>query len=141
MDDKKFLPQQEQQQPSSSIPPPPPTYTGLQQQQPNKGKGKKGYPGEHGTNNNITRDALIYDTYTGQPMLSAVTAQRQQIEQSLGPTCQQNSYHTLRMHYTTQSLLFSILIIPYCCGYRGRKVCQCTKCNQKFPNIILPQPI
>ncbi|KAI9300632.1 hypothetical protein BJ944DRAFT_284112 [Cunninghamella echinulata] len=87
----------------------------------------------------MTRDALVYDTNTGQPMLSSTTAQRQQIEQSLGPTCQNNQYHTLRMHYTMKSLIFSLLIIPYCCGYRGRKVCECTRCNQQFPNIVLPQ--
>lgn len=106
----------------------PPNYTGLpepaQQQQRQQGTstGTNGYPGNQG-GSVMNRDAVVYDPTTGQPMLSNVTAQRQQIEASLGPVCSEdNGYHTLRMHYTTKSLLFSILIIPYCCGYRGRRV-------------------
>ncbi|KAI8340491.1 hypothetical protein BC941DRAFT_467663 [Chlamydoabsidia padenii] len=122
---------------------PPPNYTGLPQQQQQLGStsGTNGYPGNQGGSNTMNRDAVVYDPSTGQPMLSNTTAQRQQIEASLGPVCPKDrGYHTLRMHYTTKSLLFSILIIPYCCGYRGRRVCRCTKCGQEFPSIVLPQP-
>ncbi|SAL95840.1 hypothetical protein [Absidia glauca] len=103
----------------------PPNYTGLPQtaqQQQGSTTGTNGYPGNQG-GSGMSRDAVVYDPTTGQPMLSNITAQRQQIETSLGPVCSKdNGYHTLRMHYTTKSLLFSILIIPYCCGYRGRRV-------------------
>ncbi|KAI8064745.1 hypothetical protein BC940DRAFT_320941 [Gongronella butleri] len=151
-------PQQQQQQPNAmpssagdfapektGMPPPekqpvPPQYPGLAvQPAPTSSTSSGGYPGNVG-GSVPTQDALVYDPTTGQPMLSAVTAQRQQIEQSLGPTCPKGGYHTLRMHYTTSSLLMAILIVPYCCGYRGRRVCECTKCSQKFPSIVLPEP-
>ncbi|KAI8089358.1 mate-domain-containing protein [Halteromyces radiatus] len=116
----------------------PPQYTGLPVHSSQQQGGD--YPGNQG-GSTMGRDALVYDPTTGQPMLSSLTVQRHQIETSLGPVCPQDrGYHSLRMHYTTKSLLFAILIIPYCCGYRGRRVCQCTKCNQKFPSIILPEP-
>ncbi|CAO3591053.1 unnamed protein product [Absidia cylindrospora] len=123
--------------------PPPPNYTGLpppQQQQQGSSSGNNDYPGNQG-GSTMNCDALVYNPTTGQPMLSNTTAQRQQIEASLGAVCPKDrGYHTLRMNYTTSSLLFAILIIPYCCGYRGRRVCQCTKCGQKFPSIVLPEP-
>jgi hypothetical protein len=52
-------------------------------------------------------------------------AQRKQIEQSLGPTCPQGGYHELRMHYTNDTLCVALLILPYLCGFRGRReVCR-----------------
>ncbi|OZJ02468.1 hypothetical protein BZG36_04105 [Bifiguratus adelaidae] len=66
--------------------------------------------------------------------------ERLRIEQSLGPVCPKGGYHELRMHYTTTTLLFAWLVIPYLCGWRGKRECVCKKCGQKFPQIYLPEP-
>ncbi|KAL7313976.1 ethionine resistance protein [Mucor circinelloides] len=97
----------------------------------------KGYPGVVGATPSEARDIQGYDAQ-GNPIIPQFIAQRHQIEQSLGPTCKDGGYHDLRMHLTTSSLLFAILIIPYCCGYRGKRETVCKKCNQKFPQIVLP---
>ncbi|KAI7907307.1 mate-domain-containing protein [Cokeromyces recurvatus] len=97
-----------------------------------------GYPGVIGRTPEEFRGVQGYDQQ-GNPILPPSIAQRHLIEQGLGPNCPKDGgYHDLRMHLTTSSLLFAILIIPYCCGYRGRRETVCVKCNQKFPNIILP---
>lgn len=97
----------------------------------------KGYPGVVGATPSEARGIQGYDAQ-GNPIIPQFIAQRHQIEQSLGPTCKDGGYHDLRMHLTTSSLLFAILIIPYCCGYRGKRETVCKKCNQKFPQIVLP---
>ncbi|KAI9025963.1 hypothetical protein CLU79DRAFT_833748 [Phycomyces nitens] len=66
--------------------------------------------------------------------------ERYRIQESLGRTCIDGGLHELRMHYTNGTLLFAILVIPYLCGYRGRRVCVCKKCKQKFDTIVLPEP-
>ncbi|KAI8971720.1 hypothetical protein BDF20DRAFT_695051 [Mycotypha africana] len=97
-----------------------------------------GYPGVIGGTPAASKGVQGYDAQ-GNPIIPPFIAQRHQIEQSLGPTCPKGGgYHDLRMHLTGTSLLFAVLIVPYCCGYRGRRVCVCTKCSQKFPNIVLP---
>lgn len=95
------------------------------------------YPGVVGGTPANAKGVQGYDQY-GNPIIPGFIAQRHQIEQSLGPTCNNGEYHDLRMHLTTSSLLFAVLIIPYCCGWRGKRETVCKKCNQKFPNIILP---
>ncbi|CAO3683877.1 unnamed protein product [Umbelopsis ramanniana] len=67
-------------------------------------------------------------------------AQRKMIQQQLGPVCPRGGYHELRMHYTNSTLCFAMLVFPYFCGYRGRRECVCTKCDTKFPDIVLPEP-
>ncbi|KAI7876785.1 uncharacterized protein EV154DRAFT_63420 [Mucor mucedo] len=109
-----------------------------QQQQQNQDI-SKGYPGVVGGTPAEARGVQGYDAQ-GNPIYPPFIAQRHQIEQSLGPTCKDGGYHDLRMLLTSSSLLFAILIVPYCCGYRGSRVCTCTKCKQKFPNIQLPSP-
>ncbi|OBZ89760.1 hypothetical protein A0J61_02188 [Choanephora cucurbitarum] len=109
----------------------------LQQQiQQNKGN-SKAYPGAVAGTPAESKGIQGYDAQ-GNPIIPAFIAQRHQIEQSLGPTCPTGGYHELRMHLTKASLFFAILIIPYCCGWRGRRECVCTKCHQKFPQITLP---
>lgn len=89
-----------------------------QQQQANL---SSGYPGVVGGTPAEARGVQGYDAQ-GNPIYPPFIAQRHQIEQSLGPSCKDGGYHDLRMLLTTSSLLFSILIIPYCCGYRGSRV-------------------
>ncbi|KAI9487872.1 MAG: mate-domain-containing protein [Benjaminiella poitrasii] len=80
-----------------------------------------GYPGVIGGTPAESRGVQGYDQH-GNPIIPPFIAQRHQIEQSLGPTCPKDGgYHDLRMHLSTSSLLFAILIIPYCCGYIGRR--------------------
>jgi hypothetical protein len=105
-----------------------------QQMQNNPGNG---YPGVVGGTPAEFKGVQGYDVQ-GNPIIPLFIAQRHQIEQSLGPTCKDGSYHDLRMHLTTKSLFFAILIIPYCCGWRGSRITVCKKCHQKFPQIILP---
>lgn len=107
------------------------------QQQIQQAKKSGGYPGVVGGTPSEAKGITGYDAQ-GNPIIPPFIAQRHQIEQSLGPTCKDGGYHDLRMLLTTSSLLFAVLIIPYCCGYRGKRVCTCTKCKQKFPNILLP---
>jgi MATE family multidrug resistance protein len=97
----------------------------------------KGYPGAIGATPAESKGVQGYDAQ-GNPIIPQFIAQRHQIEQSLGPTCKDGGYHDLRMHLTNSSLLFAVLIIPYCCGYRGKRYTVCKKCNQKFPQIVLP---
>ncbi|KAI8080726.1 uncharacterized protein B0P05DRAFT_539353 [Gilbertella persicaria] len=98
---------------------------------------KGGYPGIVGATPSEFKGVQGYDPQ-GNPILPGFIAQRHQIEQSLGPTCLDGAYHDLRMHLTTKSLCFAFLILPYCCGWRGQRECVCTKCNQKFPQLVLP---
>ncbi|CAO3614682.1 unnamed protein product [Mucor hiemalis] len=107
------------------------------QQQMQQAKSSGGYPGVVGGTPAASKGITGYDAQ-GNPIIPPFIAQRHQIEQSLGPTCKDGGYHDLRMLLTNSSLLFAVLIIPYCCGYRGKRVCTCTKCKQKFPNILLP---
>ncbi|KAG2198531.1 hypothetical protein INT47_008635 [Mucor saturninus] len=91
-----------------------------QQQQQNQDI-SKGYPGVVGGTPAEARGVQGYDAQ-GNPIYPPFIAQRHQIEQSLGPTCKDGGYHDLRMLLTSSSLLFAILIVPYCCGYRGSRV-------------------
>lgn len=106
-------------------------------QQQIKNNQGNGYPGVVGGTPSQFKGVQGFDEH-GNPIIPPFIAQRHQIEQSLGPTCKDGGYHDLRMHLTTKSLLFAILIIPYCCGWRGTRVTVCKKCSQKFPQIILP---
>lgn len=105
-----------------------------QQQQANL---SNGYPGVVGGTQAESRGIEGYDAQ-GNPIIPPFIAQRHQIEQSLGATCPKGGYHDLRMLLSNSSLLVAILIVPYCCGYRGKRECTCTKCKEKFPNIVLP---
>ncbi|KAI7887181.1 hypothetical protein K492DRAFT_32171 [Lichtheimia hyalospora FSU 10163] len=116
----------------------PPSYT-PQQQQVNTSSSSSQYPGVVGATPECQRGVQGYDAY-GQPIRPAFMEERYRIEQSLGPACPEGGYHELRMHYTNTTLLFAILIIPYLCGWRGRRYCVCKRCGQKFPNIVLPEP-
>ncbi|KAI8064927.1 hypothetical protein BDF21DRAFT_427425 [Thamnidium elegans] len=107
----------------------------LKQQQEARLSG--GYPGVVGGTPAEFRGVQGYDAQ-GNPIIPPFIAQRHQIEQSLGPTCTDGGYHDLRMLLTNSSLLFAVLIIPYCCGYRGKRVCTCKKCKKVFPDIMLP---
>lgn len=89
-------------------------------QQENK-KLSQGYPGVVGGTPAEARGIEGYDIQ-GNPIYPAFIAKRHQIEQSLGPTCNDGGYHDLRMLLTNSSLLYAIIIIPYCCGYRGKRV-------------------
>ncbi|KAI8381460.1 mate-domain-containing protein [Radiomyces spectabilis] len=89
------------------------------QQQPTANPAS-GYPGVVGGTPANQRGVQGYDAY-GNPIIPPFIAQRHQIEQSLGPTCN-GQYHELRMEYTNKTLLFAILILPYCCGWRGKRV-------------------
>ncbi|CAO3678240.1 unnamed protein product [Rhizopus stolonifer] len=107
--------------------------TQMQQRQP-----EHGYPGVVGGTPSEFRGIEGYDAQ-GNPIIPPFIAQRHQIEEQLGPTCKSDGgYHNLRMHLTRTSLCVAILIVPYLCGYRGRRVCECTKCHQKYPSIALP---
>ncbi|KAG2235222.1 hypothetical protein INT48_004689 [Thamnidium elegans] len=86
----------------------------LKQQQEARLSG--GYPGVVGGTPAEFRGVQGYDAQ-GNPIIPPFIAQRHQIEQSLGPTCTDGGYHDLRMLLTNSSLLFAVLIIPYCCGY------------------------
>jgi hypothetical protein len=90
-------------------------------QQQEQAKLSSGYPGVVGGTPADARGIEGYDAQ-GNPIYPAFIAKRHQIEQSLGPTCKDGGYHDLRMLLTTSSLLFAILIVPYCCGYRGKRV-------------------
>lgn len=80
------------------------------------------YPGVVGGTPAEFRGIQGYDSQ-GNPIIPPFIAQRHQIEERLGPTCQHDGgYHDLRMHLTYKSLLFAILVVPYCCGYRGKRV-------------------
>ncbi|KAI9354996.1 hypothetical protein BD770DRAFT_436154 [Pilaira anomala] len=107
----------------------------LRQQQLAKSSG--GYPGVVGGTPAEARGVQGYDAQ-GNPIIPPFIAERHRIEQSLGSTCTDGGYHDLRMLLTTKTLLFAILVIPYCCGYRGKRECTCKKCKRKFPNIVLP---
>lgn len=107
-----------------------------EQQQMQKKQGK-GYPGVVGGTPAEFKGVQGYDAQ-GNPIIPLFIAQRHQIEQSLGSTCKDGDYHDLRMHLTIKSLLFSFLLFPYCCGWRGKRVTVCKKCHQKFPQIVLP---
>ncbi|KAI9253537.1 hypothetical protein BDA99DRAFT_563111 [Phascolomyces articulosus] len=109
------------------------------QQQPPPPMSSSDYPGVVGATPGVQRGIQGYDNY-GQPIRPPCMEQRYQIEQSLGPACPQGGYHELRMHYTNSTLLFAILILPYLCGWRGKRECVCKRCGEKFPNIILPEP-
>lgn len=98
----------------------------LKQQQEAKLSG--GYPGVVGGTPAEARGVQGYDAQ-GNPIIPPFIAQRHQIEQSLGPTCTDGGYHDLRMLLTNSTLLFAILIIPYCCGYRGKRVVYIKKKN------------
>lgn len=89
-------------------------------QQQAQAKLSSGYPGVVGGTPAEARGVEGYDAQ-GNPIYPPFIAQRHQIEQSLGPTCKDGGYHDLRMLLANSSLLFAILIIPYCCGYRGRR--------------------
>lgn len=90
-------------------------------QQMEQAKKTGGYPGVVGGTPAESKGISGYDAQ-GNPIIPPAIAQRHQIEQSLGPTCKDGGYHDLRMLLTTSSLLFAVLIIPYCCGYRGKRV-------------------
>lgn len=97
-------------------PPPPYPASGVQQQH----RQTSGYPGVVGGTPAEQRGVQGYDAY-GQPITPAFMQQRYQIEASLGPSCPRGGYHELRMHNTNTTLLFAILILPYLCGWRGRR--------------------
>jgi MATE family multidrug resistance protein len=92
-----------------------------QQQQQNQPKSSD-YPGAVGGTPSQYQNIQGYDQ-NGNPIIPPFIAQRHQIEQSLGQTCPADGvgYHDLRMNWTNSTLLVSILIFPYCCGFRGRK--------------------
>ncbi|KAI8138331.1 hypothetical protein BJV82DRAFT_673871 [Fennellomyces sp. T-0311] len=117
----------------------PPPIQQIQPPPPQQQTSSSDYPGVVGATPACQRGVQGYDAY-GQPIRPPFMEQRHQIEQSLGPTCPQGGYHELRMHYTNTTLLFAILILPYLCGWRGKRECVCKRCGQKFPNIVLPEP-
>ncbi|KAF7732022.1 hypothetical protein EC973_007127 [Apophysomyces ossiformis] len=94
--------------------PPIPQYDGTPYQ-----PSSSDYPGVVGATPESQRGIQGYDVY-GRPVMEPMVAQRRQIEQSL-PPCSDGYPHDLRMHYTKTSLAFAILILPYLCGYRGRR--------------------
>lgn len=100
----------------------PPPYTPQQQQASNvqNTSSSSQYPGVVGATPECQRGVQGYDAY-GQPIRPAFMEERYRIEQSLGPACPEGGYHELRMHYTNTTLLFAILILPYLCGWRGRR--------------------
>ena len=127
-------------------------------QPPQQHTSSSDYPGVVGATPACQRGVQGYDAY-GQPIRPPFMEQRYQIEQSMGPVCPAGGFHELRMHYTNTTLLFAILILPYLCGWRGKRLvikekkrkkkadifaikrkCVCKRCGQEFPNIVLPEP-
>jgi hypothetical protein len=90
------------------------------QQQQQQANLSSGYPGVVGGTPAESQGVAGYDAQ-GNPIIPPFIAQRHQIEQSLGATCPKGGYHDLRMLLSNSSLLVAILIVPYCCGYRGRR--------------------
>ena len=93
------------------------------QQQLDQAKAKKsnsGYPGVVGGTPAEFKGVSGYDAQ-GNPIIPAFIAERHRIEQSLGPTCQDGGYHDLRMHLTNSSILFAVLILPYCLWIQREK--------------------
>ncbi|KAI8983867.1 hypothetical protein BDB01DRAFT_790396 [Pilobolus umbonatus] len=108
------------------------SYQQKEQQYTQRPTQSNGYPGNMNRTPDELRDIQGYDIQ-GNPIIPPFIAQRHQIEQSLGPTCVNQSYHNLRMHLTKTSLLYAILIVPYCCGFRGRR--EVNKTKNKWINV------
>jgi hypothetical protein len=100
--------QQQQQQPVGYPNPPPPLIVTQQ-------------PSDESFYKNSAPPPPAVQEHNPLPTDPPFVAQRKQIEQQLGSTCPKGGFHELRMHYTNETLCFAFLILPYFCGYRGRR--------------------
>ncbi|KAI9287611.1 hypothetical protein BC943DRAFT_318460 [Umbelopsis sp. AD052] len=117
----------QQQKAGYSYPPPPQIVTQL--------------PSEEELHKGVTpQPPQFAPEYDDHPIDPPFVAQRKRIQQQIGPNCPSGGFHELRMHYTKSTLCFAMLVFPYFCGYQGRRECVCTKCDAKFPDVVLPEP-